>query len=276
MFIKQKDISIADRVKSGELTLQDALMLIKRKEYDERLANNEKNPQKSDYPGPYEIIVSDPPWLYGSPTREHKHGVSLPQDYYNCIPVEEIIKHKPLSADNSILFLWATVPLLPEALEVMKAWGFTYKSNCIWDKVLNGMGFWFLNQHETILIGTKGNNVIVVNNYDVGNDQSNNEKTSSTETTASVPMPISSSSVPVPIVVIDNQHEHLLVGTKGSPGVPLPFVRTKSIFTETRTKHSAKPKVLMEWIEKAFPEKTKLEMYCRNPRPGWSVFGNEV
>jgi N6-adenosine-specific RNA methylase IME4 len=245
--IKLKSPETAERVKTGELSLADAMMIIKRLEYNERLNEAEKNPQNINFPGPYEIIVSDPPWLYGAPIREHTHGVSLPQDYYNCIPLEEIIKHKPLSADNSILFLWATVPLLPEALEVMKAWGFKYSSNCIWNKVRSGLGFWFLNQHETILIGTKGNNT-VINNYDFGNES----------------------------LVIDNQHEHLLVGVKGSPGIPPTFTRTKSIFVEQRTRHSAKPKCFMEWVEKSYPGKTKLEMYCRSPRPGWSVFGNEV
>ena len=57
---------------------------------------------------------------------------------------------------NSVLYLWATAPKLLEALEVMKAWGFTYKSHMVWDKVRVGMGYWWRGQHELLLVGTRG------------------------------------------------------------------------------------------------------------------------
>ena len=57
---------------------------------------------------------------------------------------------------NAVLFLWATAPKLEQALEVMKSWGFTYKTNLVWDKEIIGLGFWFRGQHELLLIGVKG------------------------------------------------------------------------------------------------------------------------
>jgi N6-adenosine-specific RNA methylase IME4 len=48
------------------------------------------------------------------------------------------------------------------------------------------------------------------------------------------------------------------------------------LFEESRGNHSAKPLCVYEWIERAFPQKTKLEMYCRKPRNGWAAWGNEV
>jgi N6-adenosine-specific RNA methylase IME4 len=54
------------------------------------------------------------------------------------------------------LFLWATAPKLPEAFEVMEAWGFSYKTCSVWDKEKIGMGYWFRGQHELLLVGTKG------------------------------------------------------------------------------------------------------------------------
>jgi N6-adenosine-specific RNA methylase IME4 len=60
------------------------------------------------------------------------------------------------SADNSVLYLWTTAPKLLEGLEVMSAWGFTYKSQAVWDKQKIGMGYWFRGQHEILLVGTKG------------------------------------------------------------------------------------------------------------------------
>ena len=55
-----------------------------------------------------------------------------------------------------MLFLWATVPMLPQALEVMAAWGFEYKSNFDWRKDRIGTGYWNRNRHEHLLLGTRG------------------------------------------------------------------------------------------------------------------------
>lgn len=71
------------------------------------------------------------------------------------------------------------------------------------------------------------------------------------------------------------QHELLLVGTKGKFSPPEQEARVSSVFREARGKHSAKPSCVYEWIEKAFPAAVKLEMFCRNPRAGWQVQGNE-
>ena len=61
-----------------------------------------------------------------------------------------------LAGDDSILYLWATAPKLPEALEVMKAWGFKYVTQAVWDKKKMGTGYWFRGQHEIILVGRRG------------------------------------------------------------------------------------------------------------------------
>lgn len=71
------------------------------------------------------------------------------------------------------------------------------------------------------------------------------------------------------------QHELLLVGTKGQASPPDEANRVSSVFSEARGKHSAKPECVYSWIESAFPNINKLEMYCRQPREGWVVFGNE-
>lgn len=72
------------------------------------------------------------------------------------------------------------------------------------------------------------------------------------------------------------QHELLLVGTKGSVSPPDINNRVSSVFREARGKHSKKPDCVYQWIESAFKDKEKLEMYCREPRDGWSVWGNQV
>lgn len=73
-----------------------------------------------------------------------------------------------------------------------------------------------------------------------------------------------------------NQHELLMVGIKGSPGTPPEGLRKPSIMLEQRTEHSVKPMCVPMWIEEAFPTHSKLEMYCRSPRPNWAAWGNEI
>ena len=60
------------------------------------------------------------------------------------------------SEDDSVLYLWATTAKLEEALQVMKAWGYDYRSSLVWDKEIIGMGYWFRGQHEFLLVGVKG------------------------------------------------------------------------------------------------------------------------
>jgi N6-adenosine-specific RNA methylase IME4 len=60
------------------------------------------------------------------------------------------------AADDCVLFLWATVPMLPDALQLMESWDFDYRSHQVWDKQHLGTGYWFRNRHELLLVGTRG------------------------------------------------------------------------------------------------------------------------
>ena len=66
------------------------------------------------------------------------------------------LKVAEVAAEDCVLFLWATAPKLPEALHVMGAWGFQYRTSAVWDKCKIGMGYWFRGQHELLLLGTRG------------------------------------------------------------------------------------------------------------------------
>ena len=100
----------------------------------------------------YDIIYADPPWRYDF-CVDKKDRI---EEQYPTMSLQEIKDFKVPSADNAVLYLWATAPKLKEALEVMEAWGFEYKTHCIWDKMWIGMGYWFRGQHELLLVGTKG------------------------------------------------------------------------------------------------------------------------
>jgi N6-adenosine-specific RNA methylase IME4 len=72
----------------------------------------------------------------------------------------DIIAARPvadIAADDCVLLLWATAPMLREAIRVLEAWGFEYKSHAIWDKIHIGTGYWFQNRHEVLLLGVRGN-----------------------------------------------------------------------------------------------------------------------
>lgn len=112
----------------------------------------------------YKTILADPPWRFtnrtGKVAPEHKR-----LNRYETLSLKEIME-MPVSivaADSSHLYLWVPNALLPEGLEVMKAWGFQYKSNLIWHKVRKdggpdgrGVGFYFRNTTEIVLFGTRG------------------------------------------------------------------------------------------------------------------------
>lgn len=123
-----------------------------------------------------------------------------------------------IAADDCVLFLWAWMPNLPQCLDVMAAWGFAYKSHAIWAKDKIGPGYWFREQHEVLLLGTRGD---------------------------------------VPALAMGDQFA--------------------SVIESPRGRHSEKPAVVYEMIEAYFPHLPKIELNRRGPpRPGWDAWGNEA
>jgi N6-adenosine-specific RNA methylase IME4 len=105
----------------------------------------------------YGVILSDPEWRFEVWSRET--GLDRAADnHYSTSELNEIKSRdvKSIAADDCVLFLWATVPMLPQVLEVMAAWGFTYVSQMVWVKDRWGHGYWFRNKHEILLVGTRG------------------------------------------------------------------------------------------------------------------------
>lgn len=99
----------------------------------------------------FDVIYADPPWSYGN-----KHPQGRPDNHYPTMDLDDICALPVPAARDCVLYLWATAPLLPEALQVMGAWGFTYRTGAVWDKESVGVGYWFRGQHEHLLVGVKG------------------------------------------------------------------------------------------------------------------------
>src|SRR5690606_37371867 len=72
-----------------------------------------------------------------------------------------------------------------------------------------------------------------------------------------------------------NQHELLLIAKRGEMPPPRPGEQPSSVIEAARGEHSAKPAIFAEMIERLYPEVGKIELFCRSPRPGWSVGGNQ-
>jgi N6-adenosine-specific RNA methylase IME4 len=114
----------------------------------------------------FATILADPPWQFTNQTGkiapEHKRlsrYCTMKLDEIMALPVER------LAASTAHLYLWCPNALLPDGLAVMKAWGFSYKSNIVWHKVRKdggsdgrGVGFYFRNVTELILFGVRGKN----------------------------------------------------------------------------------------------------------------------
>lgn len=72
------------------------------------------------------------------------------------------------------------------------------------------------------------------------------------------------------------RHELLLICTKGQPPTPAPSDRPDSVVTASQAQHSAKPAAFYDVIERMYPTLPKIELFCRSPRDGWAVWGNQA
>ena len=176
----------------------------------------------------YKVLIADPPWEYRNNTARGGAG-----RHYPTMSLSELcsLPVRDLADEDSILFLWTTWPQLPEAQELIRAWGFTYKTGLPWIKTQidiqedpergllwaprMGNGFWLRGCSEAILLAYRG---------------------------------------------------------KVKP--PAPEDRLLGLLAPT-VKHSRKPESLHLLAERMSPG-PYLELFARERRPGWDVFGNEV
>src|SRR5215213_5074629 len=114
----------------------------------------------------FRTVLVDPPWRFqnrtGKMAPEHLRLARYPTmtlEEIEALPVERACD------DRCHLYLWVPNALLPEGLEVLRAWGFAYKSNIVWHKIRKdggsdgrGVGFYFRNVTELILFGVRGKN----------------------------------------------------------------------------------------------------------------------
>jgi len=106
--------------------------------------------------GLFNVILADPPWRF-EPWSQQTGMDRAAENHYPTMTIEAIRAIDVPAADDCVLFLWATNPMLPAALDVMAAWRFTYRTNMVWAKDRPGLGYWTREFHELLLIGSRGN-----------------------------------------------------------------------------------------------------------------------
>lgn len=184
----------------------------------------------------FRTIVADPDWQYDN-FGAAKHGAARahyagsPVDAIACVPVRRWARR------DSILLLWATLPKVDQAIDVMRSWGFTLVTAIPWVKtspkagtIRRGIGFWAFATSELLLVCRRG------------------KAKAPKQTGAEKPM-------------------GLLVGGREDGKSP--------IFYAPRGAHSRKPLSLIEWVEAKLPG-PYVELYARVDRPGWTCWGHDT
>lgn len=111
----------------------------------------------------YDFIMADPPWRFelyselGEQKSAQAHYRTMTLDDIRALPVAG------LAAPDCLLWLWATAPMLDKQIDILRDWGFEFKTSGVWvkttvnDKIAFGTGYVLRNAHEPFLIGTRGN-----------------------------------------------------------------------------------------------------------------------
>lgn len=110
----------------------------------------------------YQIIVADPPWTYKDRAVSGRRGAAFKYDCMSMADIRSLPVWKISHYPSCVLFMWATAPMLPDALETMRQWRFKFKTVAfVWVKNRNGVWFKGMGNYtranaEFVLLGTIG------------------------------------------------------------------------------------------------------------------------
>lgn len=192
--------------------------------------------------GGFQLIMADPPWRFDLYSKAGE--AKAPQAHYDCMSLDDIaaMPVSALAADNAVLMLWACNPMLQQALDVMRAWGFTFKTAGTWvkrtvrGKDAFGTGYILRSSNEPFLIGTRGS-------------------------------PRSARNVRSTVASYED-------GTTARPGDgwDSSVVTIEAVARE----HSRKPDEAFAAAEALLPGARRIELFSRQSRPGWASWGHEA
>jgi N6-adenosine-specific RNA methylase IME4 len=187
----------------------------------------------------YQVIYADPPWKFHlSPDKAYTSKQKFDENGKQYYPALDIDNHyltmepkeianlpiKDLVDKDAVCFMWTTDTHMPHALDIMKAWGFDYKTiGFVWEKQTN-----------------LGNPVCLLSPW--------THKT----------------------------YEVCLMGTRGAMRKHKKDNTIRQMVKVQRGKHSAKPQEVADRIVRMFPDCARIELFARDAKPGWDVWGNEI
>jgi N6-adenosine-specific RNA methylase IME4/ParB-like chromosome segregation protein Spo0J len=145
--VRKADPGLFEQVLAGTLAPGKALRRLRQRELAVTLDPSPVMPV-----GPFEVVLADPPWRLGGDPESAR----APENHYSTMPLEQITALDVPAADDAVLFLWTPACLLPQALQVMEAWGFVFRAELVWVKPSKGLGHYLRYRHEPLLIGTRG------------------------------------------------------------------------------------------------------------------------
>lgn len=186
----------------------------------------------------YQVIYADPPWAFGGASLHMTKGgfdlrgkgrtlkYSEQEKHYPVMSKKEILDLpiKDLLDKDAVCFMWTTDAHLPQALEIMKTWGFTYKT----------VGFVWVKKERS------GKQVKMMAPW------------------------------------TNKGAELCLLGTRGTMTKYMKAKNIAQVVEAIRTKHSKKPDFIAEEIVRMFPDCPRIELFARDAKPGWDVWGNEI
>lgn len=196
------------------------------------------------------MIVADPPYIFSDKLTmsNTKRGS---ESNYPVLTINELKKLdiSKITAANAVLALWCPSTLVPDGLEIMKAWGFDFKQTWVWvktkkepvknliKKIKKDDKNWIKHLNEFDLNDILG--------FGLGR-------------------------------LFRQTHELALIGTKGKIYDRLANKAQRSVYFWPAAKHSEKPEGLQNRFEIMFPNMNYIEFFARRERPGWTCVGNEI
>ena len=154
VLLATNDTDAIAAVDAGDLRVSKALHTINQAKAAKEHRRLRDSPPTLPADAPWQVILADPPWRY-----EHVKTTSRAiEQQYPTMTLDEIcaMPVEARCADDTVLYLWTTPPKLGEAFEVIRAWGFSYRTCAVWVKSGIGMGYWFRQRHEILLVSTRG------------------------------------------------------------------------------------------------------------------------
>lgn len=217
--------------------------------------------------GLHSVHYWDPPWEYEEGTTDDTRQIA---NKYPPMKLADIcaLPVQSLCTPDAVMYMWTTAPKLEEAFEVMRAWGFSYRSQIIWHKTTKAAS-------ELLAMADIVRKTI---------EEVTGKPAVSPEDLSGLLAQIKSLADGMSGKELGKmgmgywariEHEILLIGVRGKFPTPPSSLLPRSVIAAPLGDHSAKPHLFAEMIERLYPDLSKFEGFCRSPRPGWTVFGNQ-